>query len=74
MNQVKRFCDIESNIKALESKVNDWLAEHLGITNVRIAGNIPPQTVTASSQKVGTLGEQRFASSDIMVIIQYEKD
>lgn len=74
MNQVKLFCDIESNIQTLESNINTCLADHPDISNVRITGNIAPQTMTASSQKVGALGGQRFASSDIVVIIQYEKD
>jgi len=74
MTQTKLFCDIESGIESLESKVNDWLTSNPNIKNVRITGNIAPQTVTTSSTQTGTPVGQRFASSDIFVIIQYETE
>ncbi len=74
MQQIKIFHDIESSKDALEEAVNTWLAENGSIRVIQITGNIAPQTVTAASQNVGTLGGQRFASSDLFIIIHYEKD
>ncbi len=74
MHQIKIFHDIESSKDGLEEAVNSWLAENSDVRVIRISGNIAPQTVTAASQGVGTLGGQRFASSDLAIFVHYEKD
>lgn len=74
MHQIKIFQDIESGKETLEDSVNTWLAENSTCRILQITGNIAPQTVTATSQNAGTLGGQRFASSDVFIIIHYEKD
>ncbi len=74
MHQIKIFHDIESNAAVLEENVNGWLAANGDVRVLQITGNIAPQTVTATSQNAGTLGGQRFASSDIAVFVHYEKD
>lgn len=70
MRQVKLFVDIESNIEALEERVNTWLKEsHANVIN--IFGNVAPQTVMREL-KTTALSERRYASSDVFIAIEYE--
>ena len=70
MHQVKIFIGLESNVEALEEKINVWLKES-GAKVVNMFGNIAPQTVTAASK--GTmLAERKFSSSDVFIALLYE--
>ncbi len=70
MHQIKLFVDIESNVQAMEEKINHWLNQS-GAKVVNIFGNIAPQTVTTET-KGSSLGERKFSSSDLLVAIVYE--
>ena len=79
MTQIKLFVGREDHTADLESEVNTWLAES-GAKVISITGNIAAQSVlpnkdtggTSNLAATGTHG-RRFAPSDILVLIQYEK-
>jgi hypothetical protein len=70
VHQIKLFADLESNLAALEARVNDWLRTS-GAKVVNIFGNIAPQTVTVES-KTTALAERKFSSSDVFLVVVYE--
>ena len=79
MIQVKFFVGREDHTADLERDVNTWIAES-GVKVVAINSNIAPQSVLPSKDTgvsnlagTGTHG-RRFAPSDILVVVQYEKD
>lgn len=78
MLQVKIFVGREDHTAELEDDVNKWIAES-GAKVVTIAGNIAPQSVLpggkdATSSGLGNTGvTRRFAASDVLVIVTYEK-
>jgi len=65
MRQVKLFKGIEAEVSILEKEVNAWIRES-GVAVHNITGNIAPQ-----SRGSGT-GQQRFAPSDVLIIVDYE--
>lgn len=69
MHQIKLFVDIESNVAAMEGRVNDWLRES-NANVVKVFGNIAPQTVTPDAKGSGVAG-RKFSSSDVFVAIVY---
>tara|TARA_B100001939_G_C16701058_1_gene512802 strand:+ start:348 stop:545 length:198 start_codon:yes stop_codon:yes gene_type:complete len=65
MQQVKIFKSIESEVSNLEETINTWIAEdNVNVTN--IFGNIAPQSPS-------TPGMGSFSSSDVIVVVLYEK-
>ena len=66
MQQVKLFKSIESDLEDLQKAINDWIASS-GARIISITGNIAPQTSSSSG------GMNTFASSDLFVIVLYEK-
>ena len=80
MQQIKLFVGREDHTADLEAEVNQWLADS-GARVISIAGNIAPQSVLPSKDAsgpanlagTGTHG-RRFAPSDILVLVTYEKD
>ena len=80
MQQIKLFIGREDHLTELENEVNTWIAES-GVNVLSISGNIAPQSILPTREaatpsglgaKGGTPG-RRFASSDIMVFVTYEK-
>lgn len=71
MQQIRIFKGIESEIAALESEVNRWLAES-GARVVNMFGNIAPQTLSPEPSK--GLTKSSFAPSDILLVILYETE
>lgn len=65
MQQVKLFKSVESELEDLQKSINDWIKES-GAKVISIQGNISPQTPHG-----GPLNT--FASSDLFVIVLYEK-
>lgn len=63
------FVGLESDIAALEHRVNAWLAEN-NARIVNIFGNIAPQTTNGDP---GGKVSRRFESSDVLMTIVYEK-
>lgn len=77
MQQIKLFVGREDHTGDLEAEVNTWIAE-AGATVLSIAGNIAPQSVLPSKEggsNLSTTGThtRRFAPSDILVLVTYEK-
>ena len=78
MQQIKLFVGREDHTADLESEVNNWIAES-GVKVLSVKGNIAPQSVLPSKQggssNLATTGThtRRFAPSDILVIVTYEK-
>ncbi len=74
MQQVKIFKGIEHDLSSLEEEINRWLTEHKEKVRIlQMTGNIAPQTGGEKSSG-GALGTGAFASSDVLVILLYEKD
>ncbi|MEM1353468.1 MAG: hypothetical protein AAGH88_01150 [Planctomycetota bacterium] len=78
MPQIKIFVGREDHTAELESDVNTWISES-GVEVLSITGNIASQSVLPGKDSgpsniggAGALG-RRFAPSDILVLIQYEK-
>ena len=65
MQQIKIFKSIESELGSLEEEINDWISEQ-AVTIVKIFGNIAPQSPS-------TPGMGSFSSSDVLVVILYER-
>ena len=78
MQQIKLFVGREDHTGELESEVNQWVAES-GVKVLSIAGNIAPQSILPSKDSgagnlsAGNATGRRFAPSDILVIVTYEK-
>jgi len=78
MQQIKLFIGLEDATGELEERVNTWIAEN-EINVISIAGNIAPQSILpkkdAESGGLGgsTAASRRFAPSDLMVLVTYEK-
>lgn len=66
MQQVKLFKNVESELEDLEASINQWIQEN-DAKVISIQANIAPQTSTS------TAGMNSFASSDILVVVMYEK-
>ncbi len=65
MQQIKIFKSIESELGSLEDEINEWISEQ-SATIVQIFGNIAPQSAS-------TPGMGSFSSSDVLVVIVYER-
>ncbi len=65
MQQIKIFKSIESELGSLEEEINEWISEQ-SATIVQIFGNIAPQS--PSNPGMGS-----FSSSDVLVVIVYER-
>ena len=65
MQQIKIFKSIESKLGSLEDEINEWISEQ-SVTIVQIFGNIAPQSPS-------TPGMGSFSSSDVLVVIVYER-
>ncbi len=78
MQQIKLFIGREDHTADLEKEVNAWIAEQ-GVNILSITGNIAPQSILphkeagAGGQLGGSATTRRFAPSDIMVLVTYEK-
>lgn len=77
MQQIKLFVGREDHTADIESDVNTWIAES-GVKVLSITGNIAPQSVLPSKEGGTNLSAtgthtRRFAPSDILIIVTYEK-
>lgn len=71
MQQIKIFKGIEHDLGSLEEDINRWLSGGK-IRVVQMTGNIAPQTGN-SKESSGGLGSGAFASSDVLIVVLYEK-
>ena len=65
MQQIKIFKSIESELSSLEDEINSWMTEQ-NVTVINIFGNIAPQSPSGP-------GMGSFSSSDVLVVVLYEK-
>lgn len=78
MQQIKIFIGREDTPSDLSDEVNAWIADS-GVNVVSISGNLAPQSVLPHKEAGagGQLGAggttRRFAPSDLMVMVTYEK-
>ncbi|MBN1908441.1 MAG: hypothetical protein JW818_01765 [Pirellulales bacterium] len=72
MQQVKLFKGVENDLSSLEKDVNQWIRSS-GVKVVSITGNIAPQSAS-TDPSIGSLGGSHFASSDVILIILYERE
>jgi len=73
MQQVKLFKGIESELTALEDKINSWIREsHVKV--LQISGNIAPQSAPNKPTAGQTLARGSFEASDVLIVISYESD
>jgi len=78
MQQIKLFVGREDHTADLEKEVNAWITDS-GANILSISGNIAPQSVLPAKQGGGTnlsatgTHTRRFAPSDILLIVTYEK-
>ena len=63
MKKIKLFKGVESEMEALETSVNDWLAEN-NAELVSVSGNISAQTKREM--------HDAFSASDIFLIVVYQ--
>lgn len=71
VQQVKIFKGIETDLRALEDQVNDWLLD-TQVQIISMVGNLSPQSMGTASQDKG-LTTGSFAPSDVLLIVLYEK-
>ena len=69
--QIKIFKGLEGEIGQLEKLVNAWLADS-GVRVLQMTGNIAPQS-SSTDPKAGSISANPHTSSDILLIILYEK-
>jgi hypothetical protein len=78
MQQIKLFIGREDHTADLENEVNTWIAEQ-GVSILSITGNLSPQSILphkeagAAGQLGGSATTRRFAPSDVMILVTYEK-
>ena len=77
MQQIKLFVGREDHLSELENDVNQWIADS-GVNVLSISSNMAPQSVLPSKDSGGNIGgagtpSRRFAPSDILVVVTYEK-
>jgi len=65
MQRIKIFKSIESEVSSLEDEINSWMTEQK-VTVINIFGNIAPQSPSGP-------GMGSFSSSDVLLVILYEK-
>ncbi|MGB0766953.1 MAG: hypothetical protein ACPGYV_04520 [Phycisphaeraceae bacterium] len=73
MQQIKLFVGSEDAAGELEAEVNGWIASS-GAAVISISANIAPQSTLAGKDAaaMSTPG-RRFAASDLLVMVTYEK-
>jgi hypothetical protein len=72
MPRIKLFKGLESNLEGLENQINTWLSQP-GIRVIQAFGNMAPQTLPSDTRITSTLGQPQHVSSDVFLVILYEK-
>jgi len=70
MQQIKIFKGLESNLPALETEVNEWLAVN-SVRVVQIFGNLAAQS--GNRNEGNSLAAYPYIASDVMLVVLYEK-
>ena len=72
MAQIKFFKGFESDLPALEKKINTWLMEP-GLRVINVFGNLAPQSPPLEPKSGGLVTQSGYADSDVFIAILYEK-
>ena len=67
MRQIKLFKGIEVELTSLEQEVNGWIRQTQADV-LHITGTISPQSGAKSTP------QQRYAPSDVLIVVEYEAD
>jgi hypothetical protein len=70
VHQVKIFKGLETELPALETQINDWLAAN-AIRVINIIGNMAPQS--PPPEKTEGIRMSPWPPSDVIVIVHYDK-
>ncbi|MBT8485542.1 MAG: hypothetical protein HKO59_08995 [Phycisphaerales bacterium] len=69
MDQIRFFKGVESELGALQTDINTWLAES-GVTVKQVFGNIAAQTMRHDQRAEST---RQYPPSDVLVAVLYEQ-
>ena len=72
MQRIKLFKGLETEIKALEQKINAW-AEGEGVKILQATGNMATQSYNPAAKAGGSLQGNVAAASDVLITVLYEK-
>ena len=70
MQQVKIFKSLESDVRALEKEVNEWISQS-GAKVISVTGNIAPQSESPGTTARG-IGRSCYPPSDVVLIVLYD--
>jgi len=70
VQQVKIFKSLESDIRALEKDVNQWIRQS-GAEVLSVTGNIAPQSDSPGTTARG-IGQSCYPPSDVVLIVLYD--
>ena len=72
MQRVKLFKGLETEVEALEQKINAW-AESEGGKIMQVTANIAAQSYNPAAKPGGSLQGNVGADSDVLITVLYEK-
>ena len=72
MQRIKLFKGLETEIEALEQKINAW-AEGEEVKILQATGNIATQIYNPAAKAGGSLQGNVAAASDVLITVLYEK-
>ena len=73
MQRVKLFKGLETEVEALEQRINAW-AESEGAKILQINGTIATQSYNPTAKAGSSLQGNVAAPSDVLITVLYEKD
>ncbi len=71
MQRVKLFKGLETEVEALEQRINAW-AESGGVKIIQVTGNIAAQSYNPSAKSGSSLQGNVAAASDVLIVVLYE--
>ena len=71
MQRVKRFKGLETEVEALEQRINAW-AESGGVKIIQVTGNIAAQSYNPAAKSGSSLQGNVAAASDVLIVVLYE--
>ena len=72
MQRIKLFKGLETEVEAIEQKINAW-AESEGGKIIQVTGNIAAQSYNPAAKPGGSLQGNVGAASDVLITVLYEK-
>jgi|TARA_B100000929_G_scaffold266159_1_gene233651 hypothetical protein len=71
MQRVKLFKGLETEVEALEQRINAW-AESGGVKIIQVTGNIAAQSYNPAAKSGSSLQGNVAAASDVLIVVLYE--